>query len=157
MRFTGRSCIGLALLGVAAWPAALLAQAGAAAGKTSGTLSLGAGKAITLSHAVAFDAGATKLILITEQAVAREQVKSEMDLMRYNFEKKPSGIVLWLDSANKLTRASSMSAGTMAEITGDVDLALAGAAAGSLSGTVKSKAAATKLKLDVTFNASTKP
>jgi hypothetical protein len=160
MRLTRSSCLGLVVLGIALCPARTLAQAGAGpapAGKTSGTLTIGGGKPITLSHAVAFDAGATKLILITEQAVPREQVKSEMDLMRYNFEKKPSGMVLWLDSANKLTRASFMSAAAMTEATSEVDLALTGATAGTLAGTLKSKAAATKLKLDVSFSASTKP
>ena len=160
MRIRRSSCLGLVVLGIAAWPALVLGQtaaAPAAAGKTtSGTLTLG-GKAVALSHAVAFDAGATRLILITERAVPREQVKSEMDLMKYNFEQKPVGVVLWLDSAKKLTRASSLSAATMTDVTSEVDLTLAGGPAGALSGTVKSKPAATKLKLDVTFNASTKP
>lgn len=160
MRLTRSSCIGLIVLGIAVRPAPLPGQTGtgpANAGKTaSGTLTFG-GKAVPLAHAVAFDAGATKLILITERVVPREQVKSEMDLMRYNFEQKPVGVVLWLDSAKKLTRASYMSASTMVDVTGEVDLALTGAPAGTLSGTVKSKPAATKVKLDATFNASTKP
>ena len=160
MRLTSSSCIGLILMGIAVWPAPILGQTGAAptsAGKTaSGTLTIG-GKAVPLAHAVAFDAGATKLIVITERVVPREQVKSEMDLMRYNFEQKPVGVVLWLDSAKKLTRASTMSAATMVDVTSDVDLALTDAPAGTLSGTVKSKPAATKVKIDATFNASTKP
>jgi hypothetical protein len=77
--------------------------------------------------------------------------------MRYNFEQKPVGVVLWLDSANKLTRASTLSAATMVDVTTEVDLALTVAPAGTLSGTVKSKPAATKAKLDLTFKASTKP
>ena len=152
-------CIGLMVLGIAVRPAPILGQTGAGpadAGKTAGTLTIG-GKAVPLAHAVAFDAGATKLILITEQVVPREKVKSELDLMRYNFEQKPVGVVLWLDSAKKLTRASTMAATTMVDVTGEVDLALASAPAGTLSGTVKSKPAATKVKLDATFSASTKP
>ena len=160
MRLTPRSCVGLVALGIAFSPAPILAQTGAGpatGGKTaSGTLTIG-GKAVALAHAVAFDAGAFKLILITEGAVPRDQVKSELDLMRYNFEQKPVGVVLWLDSARKLTRASSMSASTMVDVTSEIDLTLAGAPAGTLSGTVKSKPAATKLKLDATFNASTRP
>jgi hypothetical protein len=51
-----------------------------------------------------------------------------------------------------------MSASAMVDVTSDVDLALAGTApAGTLAGTLKSKPAATKVKLDATFNASTKP
>jgi hypothetical protein len=160
VRLTRSSCIGLVVLAIAVWPAPMFGQAGAgaanAAKTTSGTVTIG-GKAVPLAHAVAFDAGATKLILITEKAVPREQVKSEMDLMRYNFEQKPVGVVLWLDSAKKLSRASTMSAAAMADVTSEVDLTLAGAPAGTLSGTLKSKPAATKVKLDVTFNASTKP
>jgi hypothetical protein len=160
VRLTRSSCLGLIVLGVAVWSLPVLGQTGSApanAGKTaSGTLTID-GKAVPLAHALAYDAGAYELILITEKAVARDQVKSEMDLMRYNFEQKPVGVVLWLDSARKLTRASTMSASSMVDVTSDVDLALAGAPAGTLSGTVKSKPAATKFKLDLTFNASTKP
>jgi hypothetical protein len=160
MRLTWTLCIAVFVLGAAVGTAPVLGQTGAkpaTAGKTaSGTLTLG-GKGVTLTHALAFDAGATKLILITEGPVPRDDVKSEFLLMKYNFEKEPVGMVLWLDSANKLTSGSSMSARIMTDVTKEIELTLTGTSAGTLSGTVKSKPGATKLKLDATFNASTKP
>ena len=150
MRFMTTSCFGLVL-----WGVSLLTPA--APGKAaSGTLTLG-GKAIPLSHVVAYDAGAFKLVLITEQDVPREKIKSEFNLMKYNFEARPTGLVLWLDSANKLTRANTMLATTMVDVTSEIDLALEATPAGRLSGTLKSKPAATKLKLDASFDVSTRP
>jgi hypothetical protein len=150
-----RRCLGLFVLGIAvAAPAA--AQTGGAATAASGTVTIG-GKAVPLANAAAFDAGSFKIILITESAVPRDKIKSEMDLMRYNFEQKPAGLVLWLNSTKKLTRAMTMSAATMVDVTSEIEVALAAGSTDTLSGTVKSKPAATKVKVDAKFNASTKP
>lgn len=111
---------------------------------------------LPLAHALAYDAGASKLVLITEQVVPREKVKSEADLMKYNFDHQPTGVILWLDSANKMRSASYMWQRTMVDVTSDVELTLANGPSGSLSGSAKSKPGA-KVKLDVNFNASTKP
>jgi hypothetical protein len=162
------SPITIVLLIAAARPAAVRAQAAPAktaaparstvakaATNASGTLTIG-GKSFPLAHALAYDAGASKLILITEQVVPREKVKSEVDLMKYNFDHQPTGVILWLDSANKMRSASYMSQRTMVDVTSGVELTLANGPAGSLSGSAKSKPGA-KVKLDVNFNASTKP
>src|SRR6185503_18760791 len=98
MRLAKRKYLGPIVVGIALSATPILGQTGSApanTAKTSGTLTIG-GRAATLAHALAYDAGAAKLVLITEQAVPREKVKSEMDLMRYNFEQKPVGVVLWL-------------------------------------------------------------
>jgi hypothetical protein len=149
MRVTRISSIGLVVFAIA--------LGSNAAGTASGRMTVGP-KTATLAHALAIDAGPNILVIVTENVVPREKVKSEMDMMKYNFEAKPAGVILWLDrGGHKLTRADYWLDQSQVNVSGELEATVSSPSEGTFSGTVKSKATATKLKLDATFTASTKP
>ena len=135
--------------------AVLLLTAATGAGSATGTLAVG-GKSVPLTHAIAFNAGAQIYLLITDQALPPDEVKSEFKLAMYQFEHKVTGLEVTLDSAHKVTEVAYRWALTKKPCPGCFDVTVTGGPNGPLTGTIRSTAkgeASEKMKADVTFTA----
>lgn len=139
--------------------AAVLALAAAAAapaaGAATGKLAVN-GKSVALTHAIAFDAGARIHLLVTDQALPPDEVRSEFKLEMYLFEKKVNGFEITLDAERKVIDVTHRGKLAGESCPGCLDVTVAGGPDGPLTGTIKSTAkgeAAAKMKVDVSFNA----
>ena len=151
----------LPLLAQAAAPKAPPAKAAAAAGSVlapgsaAGTLTV-AGKSVSLTHAIAFNAGAHTYLLITDKVLPPAEVKSEFQLGVYQFTNKISGLELTLDPAHKVTEVAYRWELTKKPCPGCFDVTVSGGPNGPLTGSIKTTAkgeASEKMKADVTFSA----
>jgi hypothetical protein len=124
------------------------------AGSAKGTLAV-AGKGVPLTHAVALNAGAHIYLVITDQALPPNEVKSEFALGMYQFQHKVVGLEMTLDHTRKVTETAYRWDQGKHVCAGCFDVSLAGGADGPLTGTVKTtaKGEAEKLKVDVAFSA----
>jgi hypothetical protein len=129
--------------------------AGPAPGSATGTLTVD-GKSVALSHAIAFNAGQFIHLVITDQALPPDQVKSEFQLGMYEFQHHVVGFQLMLDSAHKVKTIDYLWEMGHKPCPDCFQIEISGGAEGPLTGTVKStpKALETqKLKADATFSA----
>jgi hypothetical protein len=125
-----------------------------APGTATGSLAV-AGKSAALTHAVAFNAGARIYLVITDQALPPNEVKSEFELAMYQFKHKVVGLEITLDHTRKVTETAYRWDLAKTPCAGCFDVSLAGGAEGPLTGTVKTtaKGEAEKVKVDVSFSA----
>jgi hypothetical protein len=126
-----------------------------AAGTATGSLTVG-GKSVALTHAVAFNAGARIHLLVTDQALPPDEVRSEFKLAMYQFQHKVTGLEVELDSAHKVIEVAYRWELARKPCPGCFDVTLAGGPNGPLTGTVKSTPkgeASEKLKVDIAFDA----
>jgi hypothetical protein len=134
---------------------ALAAATAPAAGAATGSLAVN-GKSVLLTHAVAFDAGARIHLLVTDQALPPDEVRSEFKLELYLFQHKVNGLELTLDAERKVIDVAYRWELAGKPCPGCFDVTLAGGPDGPLTGTIKSTAkgeASEKMKVNVTFNA----
>ena len=139
-----------------AFVAPLLAAGSASApGSATGALTV-AGKSVALTHAVAFNAGATIYLLITDQPLPPAEVSSEFKLAMYQFTHHVTGLELTLDSTHKVTEVAYRWELTKKPCTDCFTVTLSGGPSGPLTGSVKATPkgeASEKMKADVTFSA----
>jgi hypothetical protein len=169
---TPREWSGLVVLAAMSLPAAAMAQTAAgkaatpakaapaasalaAPGAATGTLTVG-GKSIALTHALAINAGAYIYLLITDQVLPPDQVKSEFQLGVYRFQHRVAGLELMLDPAHKVTEMAYLWEAAKVPCPACLDITISGGVEGPLTGTLKSTPKAfdtAKLKAEGTFNA----
>ena len=139
---------------VLAAPATLLAQAAPAPGTASGSLAV-AGKSATLSHAVAFNAGARIYLVVSDQVIPPSEAKGEFQLAMYEFNHKVVGLEITLDHTHKVIEMAYRWDLAKHVCAGCFDVTIKGGSDGPLTGSVKTtaKGEAGNLKVDVTFNA----
>jgi len=125
-----------------------------APGTATGSLSV-AGKSVSLTHAVAFNAGARIYLVLTDQVLPPDEAKSEFELAVYQFKHHVSGLEFTLDPAHKVTEMAYRWELAKTPCPGCFDVSLSGGPDGPLAGTVKTtaKGEAEKLKVDVAFSA----
>lgn len=131
--------------------AAAVPAAGAATGKLAVS-----GKSIAMTHAIAFDAGSRIHLLVTDQALPPDEVRSEFKLEMYLFKHKVKGFEITLDADRKVIEVAHRGELAGESCPGCLDVTVAGGPDGPLTGTIKSTAkgeAAEKMKVDVSFNA----
>jgi hypothetical protein len=119
------------------------------------TMDLG-GRKVALTHAAAFKAGSFIYLLITDQVLPPDEVKSEFELVKYRFEHKVMGLQVMLDSEHKVTETSYLWEHGENTCEGCYEISVSGGADGPLVGTVKTTAKGTqaeKLKVDGAFSA----
>jgi hypothetical protein len=138
--------------------AAVLALAAAAAapgvGAASGKLTAN-GKTVSLTHAIAFDAGARIHLLVTDQALPPDEVGSQFELETYLFRHKVSGLEVTLDAEHKVIEVGYRSHPSGEPCADCFAATVAGGPDGPLTGSIKAtaKGEAAKMKVDVAFNA----
>lgn len=139
---------------ILAAPATLLAQTAPAPGTASGSLAV-AGKSATLSHAVAFNAGARIYLVVSDQVIPPNEAKGEFELAMYQFTHKVVGLEITLDHTHKVIETAYRWDLAKRVCAGCFDVTITGGANGPLTGTVKTtaKGEAEKVKVDVAFNA----
>jgi hypothetical protein len=144
----------LLVFAILATPAALLAQTAPAPGTASGSLAV-AGKSATLSHAVAFNAGARIYLVVSDQVIPPNEAKGEFQLAMYQFTHKVVGLEITLDHTHKVVETAYRWDLAKHVCAGCFDVTIAGGPDGPLTGSVKTtaKGQAGNVKVDVTFNA----
>ena len=143
------------MMGFAAVLALAAAAAAPAAGAATGKLAVN-GKSISMTHAIAFDAGARIHLLVTDQVLPSDEVGSEFKLETYLFRNKVKGFELTLDAERKVIEVAHRGELAGESCPGCLDVTVAGGPDGPLIGTIKSTAkgeAEKKMKVDVAFNA----
>jgi len=143
------------LVGTTLFMAAAPVPSVPAAGATKVTMDVG-GKKVDLTHAAAFNAGPIIYLLITDQVLPPDQVKSEFELIKYLFVHKVVGLKVMLDSTHKVKETSYLWELAGKDCAGCYEITVSGGADGPLTGTVKTTAKGTeaeKLKVDGAFNA----
>jgi hypothetical protein len=135
-------------------PAGLDAQPAPAAGTAKGTFSV-AGKAATVSQAVAFNAGAIIYVVLSDQVIPPDEANSEFKLAMYEFNHKVVGLELMLDHTHKVTETAYRWDLGKHVCAGCFDVAISGGADGPLTGTIKTtaKGQAEKVNVDLAFSA----
>jgi hypothetical protein len=154
-----------AVLGVlAAASLATAAEPAPKSGSASGTFATG-GKAAKLAFAATFtdqkDDKKALVLVLSDQEVPASKFKDGSDLSSFRREHKTMmGVAFWMDAKNEIFRTDFYDGTSFpTSATGLFDVKVT-RAAGSLTGTAKSNAAAAKLhdpvSLDATFNAPVK-
>jgi hypothetical protein len=134
----------------------------AAAGQATGAFTVD-GKTFKLAYAAAFvdqkDERKPVVLLITEEAVPAAGWTSDFDIMNYRMDKHQLiGVGFWIDNKGEVYRSEYYDGGFPTSTSGYFDLKLGGPMGKTLTGSIKSTAAAAsgshKVALEATFTAS---